>query len=670
MKILSGLLVTTLVLIVASCPIRYVLAEEGVEDAEAATHGDEAAMYQIVDTYEFPGFKIVQYDLAVLSHFSYLLISEGEVLVIDPGRDAQVYLDAAKEVGAKIVGVWLSHSHADFVAGHIEVASKLNVPIYISAKANAGYQHLALNEGDTLTVGKAKLSFLDTPGHTLDSMCALVANTDAPDKPLAMLTGDTLFIGSVGRPDLMGGSISAAALASMMFDTWTKKLSPLPDEVLILPAHGAGSLCGAHLSDEPVSTLGQQRTSNPYLAHKSRGDFVAAVLDGLPEAPQYFKHNAAINQAGPPLVQWKTPELPKIAPDISLTDPSRFEVIDIRDAKAFAAGHIPNSINIALRGRFETWTGVMVPWEAEKVLIGTEPELREAIDRLHRVGYSVRVLTVEDWQQAQLPLVPANMVAPKDLHQKMLSTDSPLIVDVRLPKEWMAARIGTIINMPLNHLAESAAKLDPNQEIVTVCNSAYRSMMAVGILQRAGFKKVSNLEGGGEAWIEAGLPVFYAKSPGAEAAVPRREIQLAERISAAELKRIMMDLPGTIEIVDIRPASHFADYNLPGSRNVDIVDLIQNPSYLTGVGSLVIVDRDGSLSMMAAGILSQKTPRRIKALFGGLDAYWSESDFGAGAQPIMGPQPPIGTLPAAAPTGASSSVPSQPPVKKRKKAGC
>ena len=180
-----------------------------IKDAEAATHGDKAASYQVVDTYEFPGFKIIQFDLAVLSHYSYMVLSRGECLVVDPGRDIFTYLETAKKEGVKITGVWLTHSHADFVAGHIEFARQLGVPLRISQKAAAGYQHIALKENDTLQVGDALLRFLETPGHTPDSMCGLIASKQAPDKPWAMLTGDTLFIGSVGRPDLLGENMAA-----------------------------------------------------------------------------------------------------------------------------------------------------------------------------------------------------------------------------------------------------------------------------------------------------------------------------------------------------------------------------------------------------------------------------------------------------------------------------
>jgi rhodanese-related sulfurtransferase/glyoxylase-like metal-dependent hydrolase (beta-lactamase superfamily II) len=661
------------ILAVAAILMPIVAFAAEIQDAESATHGFEAAQYQAVDTYPYSGFDVIQYDLATLSHFSYLLVSDKEAMVVDPGRDVATYLEAAQDRGVKITAVWLTHSHADFVAGQIELAHALNVPIYISRRANAEYKHVPLDDGDTVQIGRAIVTFLETPGHTPDSMCGLVANVADPTKPISMFTGDTLFVGSVGRPDLLGEGMSASSLASMMFDTWTRKLSKLPDDVVIMPAHGAGSLCGAHLSDEPISTIGEQRISNSYLQYKTRGEFVAAVLEGLPEAPPYFAHNAAMNRRGPQLVEWNPAELPSATPSTELSDPQQYFVIDVRDAADYAAGHVPNSVNIGLRGRFETWTGIMVPWQSKVVVVGRAEQLHEAIQRLHRVGYQAHVLAFDAWEQAGLPVVKTPPVSPQQLYAAMQREESPLVVDVRLHKEWEELRIGTVVNMPLNHLQEQSVKLDRGQPVVVVCNSAYRSSLAVGVLERRGFSKVRSLAGGGEAWIEAGLPVV---EQGVACAVPsasgeaRASVRLADRISASELKRTMMDLPGTVEVVDIRPAAHFADYNLPGSQNVDIAQVLSNPAYLSGNASLVIVDRDGSLAMMVAGILSQKTDRRIIALHGGLQAYWAESDLGS----LIAPGPLPGSSGAAArslpasPTKSAAAPATRP--KKRRSAGC
>ncbi len=654
-----------------------------IKDAESATHGDEAAQYQVVETYKYPGFDVVQYDLATLSHFSYLLASEGEALVVDPGRDIGTYLKTAEDRAVKITAVWLSHSHADFVAGQIELAHALKVPVYISQKAGAEYEHIGLKEGDTLKVGGTVVTFLETPGHTPDSMCGLVSSAAQPEKPITMFTGDTLFVGSVGRPDLLGKGMSASRLASMMFDTWTNKLSKLSDDVVIMPAHGAGSLCGAHLSDEPVSTIGQQRSSNAYLQYKTRGEFVAAVLEGLPEAPQYFAHNAAMNRQGPELVDWSPKAIAEIAPSAELTDPNKYYVVDIREAGDYAAGHVPNSVNIGLRGRFETWTGIMVPWDSKLVVVGNPEALPEAIHRLHRVGYKAQVMAYDAWTKAGLPIVKTATIPPKELHAAMQQEESPLVVDVRQPSEWEELRIGTVVNLPLNHLAEQSVKLDREAPVVAVCNSAYRSSLAIGVLEREGFGNVRSLAGGGEAWMEAGLPVIES---GAACPIPvvgshgqtsgGQAVRLADRISPAELKRTLMDLPGSVEVVDVRPADHFADYNLPGSRNADLADVMSNPSYLTGNNPLVIVDRDGSIAMMVAGVLAQKAERRVIALHGGLQAYWGESDLGSLIAPGMLPSGPVagshgakdavqpkpGPVPAAAPEPAAKP--------KKRSAGC
>ena len=491
------LLITSTVLAALIGSIAWAVDE--VRDDEAGTHADQAARYQLVDTYEFPGFRIAQYDLAVLSHFSYMVFSEGECLVVDPGRDIGTYIEAARKENARITGVWLTHSHADFVAGHIEFARRLQVPLRISRQANAAYDHIALRENDTMPVGSALVRFLETPGHTPDSMCGVVSSQSDPDKPLALLTGDTLFVGSVGRPDLLGEGMAASTLASMMFDTWTQKLSKLPDDVLILPAHGAGSLCGAHLSDDPVSTIGAQRVDNAYLQYENRGEFVAAILEGLPEAPQYFAHNAAINRDGPELVQWEMDRLPLVEPSTDLTDPNAYYVIDIRDPKSYAEGHIPNSVNISLRGRLETWTGIMVPWASRTVVTGSEQEMREGIFRLHRVGYRPECVSFEAWKQAGLPLSRNEMITPRQLYEQMQTPESPVVVDVRLPQEWMEERIGTVLNIPLTKLSEEWVKIDRSQRVVAICNSAYRSSLAVGILERSGFQHASSMAGGGEA---------------------------------------------------------------------------------------------------------------------------------------------------------------------------
>lgn len=640
-----------------------------MRDAESASHADMAATQDVVKTYEYPGVKIVQFNLAVLSHYSYLVVSGTDALVVDPDRDIQVYIDTAKKEGWTIKGVFLTHSHADFVAGHTEFAKAVGCPIYQSKDSGAVYKINALSDGQTIPWGEVTFHFLSTPGHTPDGMCMLVFGKDERVNPKVILTGDTLFVGSIGRPDLMGGTMAAATLAGMSYDTWTNKLSKLDDGVVVLPAHGAGSLCGAHLRDEPSSTIGTERKTNPYLQYKGKNDFITAVLEGLPEAPQYFKHNAKMNREGPPVVDWSV-ALPKAPALFSLMDEGKYYVVDLRDARSFAAGHIPNSVNIGLRGRLETWVGIMVPWGSNVVLCGSSEEMKEAVFRMNRVGYAVMgAVSFDEWAAAKQPVSTNEPILPQELYKRMRDGTAPMIVDVRLPNEWMGLRIGNVVNMPLNQLTDLAAKLDPNKPVVTVCNSAYRSSMGIGLLERRGFKKVASMVGGGQAWIEAGLPVIQPTAPGTAATQPKRVIKLPDRIDPAQLKRMLMDLPGTFELVDIRPVEQFKDYNLPGSRNVDIGDLIANAAYLTGPGPLVIVDRDGSLAMAAGGILSQKTERQIKVLFGGLEAYWNLAEMGEPVKAVpLAPSAPA--VPPSVPAAPDQPAPQKPKTPKKKSAGC
>ena len=495
-----------------------------VKDLESAKHGSDASTYRIVDTYSFPGFKVIQFTLPVLSVYTYLLISEGEALLVDPVRDISFYLETAKKESAKIKGIYLTHSHADFVAGHTEGRRALKVPIYQSHKSGAKYPIEAVDEKSSVKIGSANLKFMDTPGHTPDGQCCAVYSKEDPATPKLLFTGDVLFVGSVGRPDLMEGTISAAWLASAMYDSWTQKLSKLPDSVMIFPAHGAGSLCGAHLSDEPKSTIGQEKASNPYFKAKGKGEFIALVLQGLPEAPQYFQYNAKMNREGPPPVDWSAPMPKEVTPNEELTDPDEYYLVDLRDAPTYAEGHIPNAVNIAVRGRLETWIGTMVPWASKLVLVGETDLLDEARHRLHRVGYRADTITLESWKKAKLPLKTANPVSPRDLYTLMQKGEAPLVVDVRLPSEWMALRIGTVLNLPLTHLAQLSSKLDPEQPVVVVCNSAYRSSMATGILERKGFMNARNLEGGSQAWMKEGLPVYEGEKTSEAGLVPSKAV--------------------------------------------------------------------------------------------------------------------------------------------------
>jgi hydroxyacylglutathione hydrolase len=649
-------------------------------DTEAAAHGDQAANVQLVKETEQKSADFVfrQYNLAVLSHYSYLIGSGGEALIVDPARDIRSYLKDAQELGLKITRVYLTHSHADFVAGHMELAKATGAEIIVNEATKAGFPHQPVKDGDAIAFGKVRAVIVTTPGHTPDGTCLSVYHPASETNPTFVLTGDTLFIGSVGRPDLMGDGISAAELAEMGYHAWKDKLSRLPDATRFFPAHGAGSLCGVNLSDKPVSTIGEQRKENTYLQHKDLPSYIMAVIDGLPDAPQYFKHNARMNHDGPPLVDWKKTTPPALpAADVAARAQQGAWLVDVRDTKPFAAGHAAGAINIGIRGRFETWTGTMIPWGEPFVLVGSDGEVQEAAFRLKRIGYDAPTGFLKGgldaWRQANLPVASLKLVKPQDLYQQMQAGTAPIIVDVRLPTEWMGLRIGNVLNIPLNKLFAEGNRLSKDMPVLTVCNSAYRSSMGAAVLQKMGFKSVLNMEGGSEAWIADGLPTLSATGSGHGAAAPTtRAVKLPERMAAAELKRMLMDLPGTFEIVDVRPPEQFTDFSLPGSINADIADVIANPAYLIGAVPLIIVDRDGSLAMAAGGILSQRSQRAVKVLYGGLEAYWNDS---------AAPLPPVAAAPAAAPAvkpaapvsapaTPAAPAPAAPETPKKKSAGC
>jgi rhodanese-related sulfurtransferase/glyoxylase-like metal-dependent hydrolase (beta-lactamase superfamily II) len=641
-----------------------------------AAFGDETANIQMVKETEQKSADFVfrQYNLSVLSHYSYLIGSGGEAMVVDPARDIRRYTKDAQELGLKITRVYLTHSHADFVAGQMELTKATGAEIIVNDAAKAGYPHKSVKDGDAIAFGKVRAVIVTTPGHTPDSTCLYVHYPSSMTNPTFVLTGDTLFIGSVGRPDLMGDGTSAAELAEMGYHSWKDKLSKLPDDTRFFPAHGAGSFCGANLSDKPVSTIGEQRKENTYLQHNDLPSYIMAVIDGLPDAPQYFKHNSMINHDGPPLVDWEKTTPPELsAADVAVRAQKGAWLVDVRDTKSFAAGHPADAINIGIRGRFETWTGIMIPWGEPFVLVGSDDEVREAAFRLKRIGYDAPTGFLKGgmdaWKQGNLPVASLNLVKPQDLYQQMQAGTAPVIVDVRFPTEWMDLRIGSVLNMPLDTLFTSGHRLSKDMPVITVCDSGYRSSIGAAVLRKMGFKSVLNMEGGSEAWIADGLPTISGRGSVAPTA---RSVSLPQRIAAAELKRMLMDLPGTFEIVDVRPPAQYADFSLSGSINANIADVIANPAYLNGAVPLVIVDRDGSLAMAVGGILSQKTQRPLKVLFGGMEAYWNESGSPiTPASPSPASAPAVkSAAPAPPPPKSATPSPAAPETPKKKSGGC
>lgn len=456
-----------------------------------------------------------QFYLGCLAHASYMLASEGEAVVVDPQRDVDIYLKAAEEHGVRIGHIFETHLHADFVSGHRELAARTGAKIYIGAQAGAQFPHVAVQDGFELRVGKVQIKVLETPGHTLESICLVITDKEKSARPWAVLTGDTLFIGDVGRPDL-SKTHSPAELAGLLYDSLHNKLTKLADEVLVYPAHGAGSLCGRNMRAERSSTIGTERLSNYALQIKSREEFVRQLTSNLPMRPEYFLQDAEINRRGAAALG-DLSALPPISPAKlkSLLDEG-VTALDVRTGDEFAAVHVPGSINIALSGQFAAWAGTVLGLSASLVLIaGSSEQLSEARMRLARVGIeNVRGYLqggVDGWRQAGLPLAKLVQISAQDLSAR-LQNNGLQVLDVRREPEWQAGHIEGASCWPLDNFKVSPPEIDCDMPVAVHCKGGYRSMIACSLLQRAGFKNVINVIGGFDSWQQGNLPAVSEKA--------------------------------------------------------------------------------------------------------------------------------------------------------------
>ena len=461
--------------------------------------------------------EVKQLYLGCLAQASYIVGSEGEACVIDPRRDVDVYLDEARDRGWTIRHVVETHVHADFVSGHRELAAATGATIHVSRAADAGYPHDPLAEGTEIPVGKARLRVLETPGHTPDSICLLLVGP-GDDAPSAVFTGDTLFIGDVGRPDLAAAAgrsaakpaASAAEQAGALYDSLHRKLLTLPDAVVVYPGHGAGSMCGRNLSTETVSTIGEQRRMNYALQPMSRESFVAMMTTDLPEIPAYFGRDVEANREGPALLSEIAPPEPLDPDAVARRQGAGAVVLDTRSSAAFGAGHVPGSIHIGLDGQFASWAGTILPASTPLVLVADgEDRIAEASTRLARVGLE-RVAGYLDggiaaWSALGFPLSRTEQITVQELAAR-LEEGSCRLIDVRRPPEWTAGHIGPAAPRPLADLARSPAAGEAASPLAVICAGGYRSSIAASLLERAGARHVSNVVGGMAAWNAAGLP--------------------------------------------------------------------------------------------------------------------------------------------------------------------
>jgi hydroxyacylglutathione hydrolase len=456
-----------------------------------------------------------QFYLGCLAHASYMLASEGEAVVVDPQRDVDIYLKVAEEQGVRILHIFETHLHADFVSGHKELAERTGAKIYIGPHGGARFTRAEVGDGFELRVGKIRIQVLETPGHTPESICLVVTDDEKSARPWAVLTGDTLFIGDVGRPDL-SESHTPAELAGLLYDSLHNKLLKLPDDVLVYPAHGAGSLCGRNMRAERSSTIATERLTNYALQIGSRQEFIRELTSKMPVRPEYFLQDAEINRDGASALS-ELPDLAPITPRqlVTLLD-SGVVALDVRPANDFATGHVPASVNIALSGQFASWAGAVLGLSARPVLIAeSADQLSEARLRLARVGIEdARGFLqggVPAWKQAGLPVADFPQIAVDTLSD-WLSAGEVHLLDVRREGEWKAGHVSGATWSPLDTLGKSLPQVDHNTLIAVHCKSGYRSAIACSMLQRAGFRNVANVMGGFDAWQGANLPFVTEES--------------------------------------------------------------------------------------------------------------------------------------------------------------
>jgi rhodanese-related sulfurtransferase len=483
-----------------------------------------------------------QYYLGCLAHASYLLADEatGTAIVVDPQRDIQQYLEDATSRGFSIRHVFLTHFHADFVAGHLELRDRCGATIHLGARAQAEYPFVAMRDGDSLALPGLRLQVLETPGHTIESISILVYDLAASaDHPHAVLTGDTLFIGDVGRPDLRASlGWSAADLGSHLYDSLHNQLLPLPDPTLVYPAHGAGSLCGKNISKDTVSTMGEQRRFNYALRPMAREQFVELVTADQPDAPAYFTYDAVLNTRERATLDASLDHaLHPIALDEVLHRQGEAQIVDVRHPDLYARGHLRDSLNIGLDGQFATWAGTILDSARPIVLIAEPGREQEAALRLGRIGFdqvagylaggmedlAARPDLIDETDrrsageiEADLDASPAAACADPahpslggiPITARVVTPSAgPMILDVRTPNEYAAKHIAGSVNIPLSRLRDHLDEIPRDRPIIVHCAGGYRSSIAASLLARHGLTGLTEMSGGLAAWEAARLPL-------------------------------------------------------------------------------------------------------------------------------------------------------------------
>lgn len=457
--------------------------------------------------------KVEQIYTGCLAQGAYYIESDGEAVIIDPLREVEPYIQKAQNSNAKIKYVFETHFHADFVSGHLDLSKKTGAPIVYGPTANPEFTAHIAKDGEEFKVGKVTLKVLHTPGHTMESTCYLLKDENGKD--VALFSGDTLFIGDVGRPDLAqkAADKTKEELAALLYDSLRNKIMPLTDDIIVYPAHGAGSACGKNMSKETTDTLGNQKASNYALrANMRKEEFVKEVTTGLMPPPAYFPLNVMLNKQGYESID----EVIKRG-NIALS-PDAFEtaanetgalVLDTRDAQTFAKGFVPNSINIGIDGSFAPWVGAMIPDIKQQILIVDEPgREEEVITRLARVGYDYTIGYlqggIEAWKKAGKETDTIESISADELSALMKEEKNINVLDVRKQSEYESEHVKDAENAPLDFINDSMMKIDKDKTYYVHCGSGYRSMIFASTLKARGYENLVDVKGGFKAIKESG----------------------------------------------------------------------------------------------------------------------------------------------------------------------
>jgi glyoxylase-like metal-dependent hydrolase (beta-lactamase superfamily II)/rhodanese-related sulfurtransferase len=449
-----------------------------------------------------------------IAHSSYLIAGERTCAIVDPERNVDVYINAARDLDMRITHVIETHLHADFISGHMDLRDRTGATIYAPRSARCAFEHVAVSEGDSIDIENVRLDVLETPGHTPEHVSYVVTDTARAEKPACVLTGDTLFVGDVGRPDLFPGQ--AEELAGKLYESLHGKLLKLPDYCEVLPAHGAGSLCGRSMGAKWRSTIGYERRFNPALRIRSREKFVHSLTNDMPPAPDHFARCSGVNAEGPDLVtSSKEPEALEPADFVARTRTRGAVVVDVRSYDAYGGQHVQNSLSLPLAGNFATFAGWVIPENARIFIVAEDNEQVDASVRwLRRVGLDRVAGYLEGgtgaWVRQGYPTAHVEQMSPEEVSLAASGGETITLVDVRAQSEFEASHIDGAVNIPAPDLRSRHKELDSSYPLLLMCSSGQRSSLAASILERNGFENLRNAAGGYTGYAAAGYTAACA----------------------------------------------------------------------------------------------------------------------------------------------------------------